>query len=170
MNSPAHFALAFTFCLFPILVILGSFYLSISSTACMLSRVQLCATPWTVAQQAPLSMGCSRQEYWSGLPFPPPGYLPNLGIELASLASPALAGESLPLTTPKAGLNALGICIVLNPCFQKRKGLQPTSSLIGVLNSFDSLTMTLDTVYRYVCYSMLPYTVYDVCICVSNYS
>ena len=46
-----------------------------------LSRVQLFATPWTVACQAPLSMGFSRQEYWSGLPFPSPEDLPNPGIE-----------------------------------------------------------------------------------------
>ena len=50
------------------------------------------ATPWTVAHQAPLSMGFSRQEYWSGLPFPSPGDLPDPGIEPASLVSPALAG------------------------------------------------------------------------------
>ena len=59
---------------------------------CSVSRVQLFATPWTDARQAPLSMGFSRQEYWSGLPFPPPGDLPDPGIEPASLASPALAG------------------------------------------------------------------------------
>ena len=47
-----------------------------------LSRVRLFATPWTVAHQAPLSMGFSRQEYWSGLPFPSPGNLPNPGIKL----------------------------------------------------------------------------------------
>ena len=46
-----------------------------------LSRVQLFAIPWTVAYQAPLSMGFSRQEYWSGLPFPSPGKIPNPGIE-----------------------------------------------------------------------------------------
>ena len=57
-----------------------------------LSCVQLCANPWTVARQAPPSMGFSRQEYWSGLPFPSPGYLPGPGIKPASLASPALAG------------------------------------------------------------------------------
>ena len=56
------------------------------------SRVRLCATPWTVALQAPLSMGFSRQEYWSGLPFPSPGDLPNPGIKPASPVSPALAG------------------------------------------------------------------------------
>ena len=43
-------------------------------------------TPWTVAHQAPPSMGFSRQEYWSGLPFPSPGHLPNPGIEPGSLA------------------------------------------------------------------------------------
>ena len=48
-------------------------------------------TPWTVACQAPLSMGFLRQECWSGLPFPSPGDLLNLGIELMSLASPTLA-------------------------------------------------------------------------------
>ena len=48
------------------------------------SRIRLFATPWTVAFQAPLSIGSSRQEYWSGLPFPPPGNLPDPGIEPAS--------------------------------------------------------------------------------------
>ena len=50
----------------------------------MLSWVQFLATPWTVALQAPLSIGFSRQEYWSGWPFPPPRDLPNSGIETAS--------------------------------------------------------------------------------------
>ena len=51
--------------------------------------VWIFATPWTVAQQAPLSMGFPRQEYWCGLPFPPPGDHPNPGIEPTS---PTLAG------------------------------------------------------------------------------
>ena len=58
--------------------------------------VQSCSSlcdPWTVAHQAPLSMGFSRQKYWSGLPFPSPGDLPDPGTELASLMSPALAGR-----------------------------------------------------------------------------
>ena len=57
---------------------------------CLLSHfsyVQLCATLWTVALPAPLSMGFSRQEHWSGLPCPPPGDPPNPGIEPASLIS-----------------------------------------------------------------------------------
>ena len=59
---------------------------------CMLSHVRLFVTPWTVARQAALSMEFSRQEYWSGLPFPPSGDLPDPRIEVTSLASPALAG------------------------------------------------------------------------------
>ena len=55
-----------------------------------LSCVQLFATLWTVAHQAPLSRGFARQEYWNGLPFPPPGDLPDPSIKPAS---PALAGE-----------------------------------------------------------------------------
>ena len=57
-----------------------------------LSCVCLFATLWTIACQAPLSMGFSRQEYWSALPCPPPGDLPDPGIEPLSLTSPALAG------------------------------------------------------------------------------
>ena len=57
-----------------------------------LSLVRLFVTPWTVACQAPLSMGFSRQEYWSGLPFPSTRDLPDPGIEPASSVSPALAG------------------------------------------------------------------------------
>ena len=56
------------------------------------SHVQLFVTPQTVARQALLSMGFSRKEYWSGLPFPSPEDLPNAGIEPTSLMSPALAG------------------------------------------------------------------------------
>ena len=58
-----------------------------------LSRVRLFATPWTVAYQAPPSMGFSRQEYWSGLPFPSPEDLPLPGIEPRS---PALQADALP--------------------------------------------------------------------------
>ena len=65
------------------------------SDGLLLGCVRLLVTPWTVAHQ-PLSMGFSRQEYWSGLPFPPPGHLPDSGIELWS---PALQVDSL-LTEP----------------------------------------------------------------------
>ena len=63
-----------------------------------LSRVRLFATPWSVAYQAPLSMGFSRQEYWSGLPFPSPGDLPDPGIEPGS---PALQADTLTSELPE---------------------------------------------------------------------
>ena len=56
------------------------------------SRVQFFATQWTVIHQAPLSMGFSRREYWSGLSCPPPRDLPDLGIEPMSLTSSVLGG------------------------------------------------------------------------------
>ena len=62
-----------------------------------LSRVQLFATPWTVTHQAPLSVGFSRQGYWSGLPFSSPGDLPDPGIEPRS---PALQAEALTSEPP----------------------------------------------------------------------
>ena len=65
------------------------------------SRVRLFVTPWTVAYQAPQSMEFSRQEYWSGLPFPSLGDLPNPGIEPGS---PALQADSLPSDKVKATL------------------------------------------------------------------
>ena len=74
---------------------------------CMLShfsRVQLFETLWTVVWQAPLSMAFSRQEYYLGLPCPPPGDLPNPGIEPMSLSFPALAGGFL---TTRAAWEAL---------------------------------------------------------------
>ena len=69
---------------------------------CVLSHfscVWLFVTPWTIARQAPLSMGFSRQEYWSGLP-PPPGDPPDPGIEPVSLVSSALGVDSLPDKPP----------------------------------------------------------------------
>ena len=62
-----------------------------------LSRVRLFATPWAVAYQVPPSMGFSRQEYWSGLPFPSPGDLPNPGIEPRS---PTLQADALTSVPP----------------------------------------------------------------------
>ena len=66
--------------------------------ACSCCRVQLFATLWTVAHQVPLSMGFVRQEYWSGLPFPPPGDLSVLGTEPTS---PALAGGFFTTEPPR---------------------------------------------------------------------
>ena len=63
----------------------------------LLNRVQLFVTPWAVAHQAPMSVEFSRQEYWSGLPCPSPGDLPDPGIEPVS---PALQADSLPSEPP----------------------------------------------------------------------
>ena len=71
--------------------------------ACVLSHVQLFAAAWIVTCQAPLSMGFSRQEYWSGLLCPPPGDLPDPGIEPTSPVSPALQADSLP-DKPSSGM------------------------------------------------------------------
>ena len=81
--------------------ILVAFWIAhIGSSACicahLLSPVQLFATPWTIARQAPLSMEFSRQEYWSGLQFPPPGDPPYPGIEPVSFAYLVLQIDSLP--------------------------------------------------------------------------
>ena len=72
------------------------------------SHVRLFATPWTVACQAPLSMGFSRQECWGGLPCPPPGDLPDPGIEPVSPIAPALQADSLLLShrgSPRGALS-----------------------------------------------------------------
>ena len=82
------------------------------------SSVRLFATPWTLAHQAPPSMGFSRQEYWSGWPCPPPGDLPHSGIEPSSLLSPALAGRFF---TTRATSDAL---MILLP------KMQPVATLI----------------------------------------
>ena len=75
-----------------------------------LSRVRLFATPWTIAYQAPLSMGFSRQECWSGLPFPSPGDLPDPGIEPGS---PALQADALPSEPPGKPPWGLGLLYFL---------------------------------------------------------
>ena len=69
-----------------------SFLFWIGVSMCTLSHVQFFATPWTVAHQASLSMGFSKQEYWRGLPFPSPGDLPDPGMKPVS---PALQADSL---------------------------------------------------------------------------
>ena len=90
----------------------------------MLSCVWLFATPWTVACLAPLSMGFSRQEYWSGLRCPPPEDLPDPGIESTSPAFPALADRFFTTEPPgkshKHEAAFLNLCVYLFwpvPCF-----------------------------------------------------
>ena len=74
------------------------------------SHVQLFVTPWTIARQAPLSLGFTRQEYWSEWPRPAPGDLPNPGIKPASLMSPALTCKFFTSTaTWEARIKSLGL-------------------------------------------------------------
>ena len=86
-----------------------------------LSCVQLFSTLWTVAHQAPPSMGFSRQEYWSGLPFPSPGDLPDQGIEPGS---PALQSDALPSEPPGTNVNKF----TMNILSKKHQELQEHSS------------------------------------------
>ena len=79
------------------ITIVNIYALNISEVK-LLSRVQLFVTPWTVAYQSPQSMEFSRQEYWSGLPFPSLGDLPNPGIEPRS---PTLQADTLPSEPPR---------------------------------------------------------------------
>ena len=84
----------------------------------LFSRVQLFATPWTVAYQAPPSMGFSRQEYWSGVTFPSPGDLPNSGIEPGS---PALQADAL-TSEPPGKLKQI-TCIQITKSSKTKKNL-----------------------------------------------
>ena len=73
------------------------------------SCIQLFVILWTVTLQAPLSMGFSRQDYWSCLPCPSPGHLPNPGIEPMSLMSPALAGRFFTTSTTWEELESIHV-------------------------------------------------------------
>ena len=97
---------------------------SFSMHMCMLSRVQLLAILWTVALQAPQSIGFLRQKYWCGLPLSPPGDLLNPGIELESPESPALAGRFF--TTEPSGRPSVSKRKIKTQKSFKRQGPAPT--------------------------------------------
>ena len=100
-----------------------------------LSHVRLFATPWTVFHQAPPSTGFSRQEYWSGLPFPSPGNLPDPGIEPRS---PALQADALTSEPPgKLNMGDLGSIPRLGQSHEEGKGYPLQYS--GLENSMDSI-------------------------------
>ena len=89
------------YCLFPPLTLLHPLIVHcVCACVCVHLDVSDSATPWTVAQQAPLCMGFLRQEYWRGLPFPTPGDLSDPRIEPTSLGSPALAGRFFTTVPP----------------------------------------------------------------------
>ena len=83
--------------------------------ACVLNGVRLFVTPWTVARQVPLSVEFSRQEFWSGLPFPTPGHLPDPGIELTSLVHASLRGGFF-TTVPHGKPSTLSVPLFKNSC------------------------------------------------------
>ena len=100
-----------------------------------LSRVRLFATPWTVAHQAPLAMGFSRQQYWSGLPFPSPEDLPDPGIESRSAA---LQAEAL-TSEPPGKLYAEYI--------MRNAGMKETQAVIKIAwRNINNLTYADDTI------------------------
>ena len=101
-----------------------------------LSRIRLFATPWTVAYQASLSMGFSRQEYWSGLPFPSPGDLPNPGIEPGS---PALEADALTSEPPGKPRNKSKLLtLLLTNCKSEIPMTSPTP--LDLINFLEQLT------------------------------
>ena len=110
----------------------------------MLSHVRLFATPWTEARQAPLSMGFSRQEYWSGLSCPPPGDLPNPGIKLRS---PMLQADSLQTEPPgkpkNTGLGSLSLLQGIFPIQEWNQGLPQCRRILYQL-SYQGSPLHLD--------------------------
>ena len=87
---------------------MGSYLPVFRVCVCMRAKLpQSCLTLWTVARQAPLSMGFSRQEHWSWLPCPPPGELPHPGVEHASSVSSALQADSSPSESSGKALKRL---------------------------------------------------------------
>ena len=104
--------------------------------ACVFSHVGLFATPWTVAHQAPLSMGFSRQEYWSGLPCPPPGDLPNPGLRTSVSCTSCIS--SLPTEPPGKPLRYIGGGLVAQSCptlFDPMDCSLPGSSVHGIFQA-----------------------------------
>ena len=112
------------------------------------SRVQLLATLWTVAHQAPLSLGFSRQEYWSRLPCPPPWDLPNKRTEPTSPPSPDLQAGSLPIEPPG-----------------KRYQLCPNRTYFLILESFLSPATSKASVYTFLSVSQTSYFTSVILLC-----
>ena len=105
------------------------------------SHVQLFVTLWTIACQAPLSMEFSRQEYWNGLPCPPPGDLPGPGIKPKSLMSPALEGEFFITRAIWEACVRVSVCVCKRVCVSMRvctgivlANLSGTYDVLGILS------------------------------------
>ena len=153
--------------------------LLITITSCLVcvcvshSVVSDSATPWAVARQAPLSMGFNRQEYWSGLPSPSPGDLPDPGIRPKAPASPALQAGSL-VSEPPGKLpycpefnSVFKACALWKRSFMKPSCLYPCTREMPLLSSHHThcwcqiIQLLLYTVllfeFNTLCYNMLGY-------------
>ena len=112
------------------------------------------ATPWSVALQAPLSTGFPREEYWSGLPLPPPGDLPNPGIERVSLVSPTLQADSLllePLRKPSASHQMSQIHVCSGPYLQCSESTFASSEYNYVLMPASALSKRICIMVPIIC-------------------
>ena len=105
-----------------------------------LSRVRLFVTPWTVAHQAPPSMGFSRQEYWSGLPFPSPGDLPDPGIKPRSPTLQAGALASEPSGKPNG--YTVSLYFLMTNSLHSKELFLPFNLLITFIRLFYSFAFT----------------------------
>ena len=101
--------------------------------------VWLLATPWTVAHQAPLSMGFSRQQHWNGLPCPLIGDLPDPGIEVVSLLSPALAGRFFTTSATWEVLRLRPVPDYPCLCCHKAGSEEKTPFITPTLKAFDNV-------------------------------
>ena len=108
----------------------GLLLVTVSVHVKSLSHVQLFVTPWTLARQAPLSMGFFRQECWSGLPFPSPGDLPDPGIEPAS---PALTGGFF-TTEPPGKPPVVGKWMLI---FGEKRACPRVKNVLSLLTTFE---------------------------------
>ena len=130
-----------------------------------LSCVQLFATLWTTAHQAPLSMGFPRQEYWSGLPFPSSGDLSNPGIKPTSLVSPALVARFFTIVASKTVLKIMNFLFRKNSIKKNNKNqLQSRDNSVYILSHLFSILKICTCMYR-----IMLCVVYCICICVCVY-
>ena len=111
-------------------------------------------TPWTVASQASLTMEFSRQEYWSGLPFFPPGDFPDPGIKTASLVSPALADGFFTTAPPIGNYTAAAAAKSLQSCptlCDPIDGSPPGSPVPGILQARTLEWVAIYTIRSIIC-------------------
>ena len=132
-----------------------------SMPTCLLvrfSHVQLYVTLWTVAHQAPLSMGFPRQEYWSGLPCPSPGDLPDPRMEPLSPGAPALQADSLPLSHQRSP-RYVYIYIYMNWFTQWRRLRSPID--IGMIDTLLVISVSIYTDLLLACFSGKPWLMHS---------